>query len=280
MLVAVRDFGLIQLILRSMAFRRLDLLRPGSLTVVIASWNAPEMLEVALSAVRHFADRPVTILVVDNHSRSSPKPITDRHGANLLRLPANLGHSMALDIGFLLARTEFVMALDVDAFPYHERWLSTFLSPLDEGLTVVGCDWYRHYAHPCCLAMRTERFVKMRHSFKAVGRYGLDVGEAISRREGPAQVRIIPKTANVAGTGYVGASYGDVLYHNAYGTRHFRLGNPDIDALDVSASWATRREHALAVWHDGLARFGPDTWTPPGGRAGSGEDPLGHERPV
>lgn len=258
--IALRDLGAVQTTLRIAALRRIDRLEAGAVTVVIASWNAPDMLEVALAGVERFADRPVRVLVVDNHSASSPRALTDRFGARLVRLPFNTGHSMALDIGFLLARTEFVMSLDVDAFPYSENWLARFLSPLSEGATLVGCDWYKHYAHPCCLAMRTARFIQQKHTFKAQWNRRLDVGEVITEREGRDHVRIIPKTATIAGTGYVGASYGDVLYHNAYGTRHLRLGNPDDDALDATEDWVTTREHALAIWHDGLARYGPATW--------------------
>lgn len=258
--IAIRDTGAIQWGLRSIARNRLSSLEAGTVTVVIASWNAPDMLEVALSAVRHFADRPTRISVIDNHSRLNPKSIAERFGARLVRLPLNTGHAMALDIGFLLARTEFVMSLDTDAFPYGPAWMRTFLDPLEEGAKVVGCDWYRHYAHPCCLAMRTENFIRTGHSFKAKWDQEIDVGEMISMREGPANVRIVPKTGNIAGTGYVGASYGDVLYHNAYGTRHLRLDDPDNDTLDITETWATKREHALAVWADGLARFGPSTW--------------------
>lgn len=262
--IAIRDSGAVQGLLRLAAKRRLSSLEAGSVTVVVASWNAPDMLEVALAAVKRFADRPTRISVVDNHSRRNPRAIAEQFGARLVRLPINTGHSMALDIGFLLARTEFVMSLDTDAFPYSPAWMPTFLDPLDEGAKVVGCDWYRHYAHPCCLAMRTENFVLARHSFKAQWEREIDVGEIISRREGRDNVRIVPKTGNIAGTGYVGASYGDVLYHNAYGTRHLRLDDPDNDALDVTETWATKREHALAVWADGLARFGPATWNGPG----------------
>jgi glycosyltransferase involved in cell wall biosynthesis len=253
----------VQWCLRLAARRRISSLEAGAVTVVIASWNAPDMLEVALAAVRRFADRPTRIRVIDNHSRITPKSIADRFGAQLVRLPANTGHAMALDIGFLLARTEFVMSLDTDAFPYSRDWMPTFLDPLDDAATVVGCDWFKHYAHPCCLAMRTEHFVKAGHSFKAKWDLEIDVGQTISTREGPDKVRIIPKTGNIAGTGYVGASYGDVLYHNAYGTRHLRLHDPENDMLDVTETWATKREHALAVWRDGLARFGPATWNGP-----------------
>jgi len=50
-----------------------------------------------------------------------------------VRLPFNLGHDLALDIGFLLVDTEYVVALDVDAIPLHERWLKELLQPLSTG---------------------------------------------------------------------------------------------------------------------------------------------------
>ena len=81
--------------------------------------------------------------------------------------PFNVGHELALDVGFLLAETEYVVALDVDAFPLDEDWLDRLLAPLASGNEVAGARLNREYVHPCCLAMRKERFVLRRHSFRA-----------------------------------------------------------------------------------------------------------------
>lgn len=263
LLLRARDTEVIQRVLRRQAAGHLDRLEPGAVTVVTASWNSNDLLEVSLAAARHFADRPLHLLVVDNHSAVPPTAVIRRYDARLVRLPANLGHGVALDIGFLLARTEYVMALDVDAFPYRAAWLPTFLDPLDHGATVSGCEAEEHFAHPCCLAMKTDRFVRARHTFVANMDRGWDVGQRISQIEGN-KVHLVPKTGNLHGSGIVSASYGDVLYHNAYGTRHLRLANPDQDALDPTSHFAMTRQVAREVWAEATLRFGPDTWTDAG----------------
>ena len=264
--VVVERAGVLQSALRIRARRRLPRLRRG-VTVVVASWNSDAFLPAALSGIRKFADRPVQILVVDNHSEVNPRAICDRFSARLIRLPANLRHGVALDIGFLLSSTEYVMSLDADAFPFGANWLPTFLDPLEMGYEVVGCECARGYAHPCCLAMRTETFVSKGHTFRAPQRLelenqrGYDIGELISRRSGSDRVAIVPKTDSVHGTEwYVGATYGDVVYHNAYSSRHLHLASPDSDGLDSSENFVMTRQFALATWEEALQRWGPSTW--------------------
>ena len=104
-----------------------------------------------------------------------------------------MGHGAALDLGWLRARTSVVVALDVDAFPISDQWLSRLTTPLDEGATVVGAhggevldrlsrdvppEWRgRDFVHPCCLAMRLRDFVARDHSFRADRSSGRDPGE-------------------------------------------------------------------------------------------------------
>ena len=264
--VVVEKLGVLQSALRFSARRRLTRLRPG-LTVVVASWNSDEFLPTALQGIRQFADRPVQVLVVDNHSDISPRDICDRFAARLIRLPVNLRHSVALDIGFLLSSTEYVMSLDADAFPFSEKWLSTFLDPLEAGHDVVGCECARGYAHPCCLAMRNETFTSGRHTFRptypldAHGKAGYDVGELLSRRINLDRVAIVPKTNSVHGADwFVGATFGDVVYHNAYSSRHLHLERPDSDGLEPSDDFVMTRPFALSTWEEAIRRWGPATW--------------------
>lgn len=264
--VLVERLGVLQSALRFSARRRLTRLQPG-LTVVLASWNSGEFLATALSGIRKFADRPVQVLVVDNHSEITPLDLCDRFSARLIRLPANLRHSVALDIGFLLSSTEYVMSLDADAFPFSTGWLPRFLDPLKMGYEVVGCECARGYAHPCCLAMRTETFVAGQHTFRAPfpvgaeGKGGDDVGQLISRRIGLDRVAIVPRTNSIhGGDWYVGATFGDVVYHNAYSSRHLHLERPDSDGLDPSEDFVMTRQFSLSTWEEAIRRWGPPTW--------------------
>ena len=245
--------------LRWRAKRRLGALEPGAVTVVTVNWNSVDMLEVAIDQVRRHSPASTRMLVIDNHSDVDPRPQIRSIApwVRTLRLPVNLGHGLALDIGALLTSSEYLVTLDVDAFPLSEAWLPTLLDPLDEGAEVVGCAGYRGLAHPCGLAMRTARFVSARHTFVARftgGPDGWDVGERISIREAP-DFEILPRTDSIGQAlgepEIVGSVFADVIYHNYYGTRHLREADPEA-ALDLGAT----RSRSLDVWAAALERFG------------------------
>jgi glycosyltransferase involved in cell wall biosynthesis len=239
--------------LRVRARRRLAQLEAGGVTVVTVNWDSTSYLEVLLRLVRRRSSPDVRILVVDNGSRDRPAAVIAANpDVRSVRLPFNAGHDLALDIGFLLADTEFVVSLDVDAFPLHERWLEELLAPLRSGCEVSGARLNREYVHPCCLAMRTERFVRRRHSFRsryrprAAGRDASgDVGEEISAREA-GRLRFFDPTSQ-RGPGDVGTVFGGLVYHNFYATRFQTTMQSVLDAHvgadDPAAAWAQALEH-------------------------------------
>lgn len=242
-------------LLRGRARRRLASLAPGRATIVTVNWNSGRYLRVLLDVARRRSPDGTEIIVVDNASHDDTSEILARHpDVRLVRFPINLGHEIALDTGFLLARTEYVVALDVDAFPLHDRWLDELTGALRDGVEVAGARLNRHYVHPCCLAMRTARFVERGHSFRA--RYiprtetsdaSGDVGEAISAAEG-GRVRFLEVTSQ-RGPGDVGTVFGDLVYHNFYSTR-FRATTAAV--LDQHVT----NDAAAAAWDEAVARYG------------------------
>jgi hypothetical protein len=170
-----------------------------------------------------------------------------------IRLPSNVGHDLALDIGFLLTETEYVVALDVDAFPLHERWLDELVAPLNSGTQISGARLNREYIHPCCLAMHTARFVRERHSFRShytprtPGRDASgEIGEEISAREA-GRLHFFEPTSQ-RGPGDVGAVFGGLVYHNFYSTR---FGTTDDTVLDSVVA----ESDAEAAWEEALERY-------------------------
>ena len=242
-------------LLRRRALRRLASLEPGAATVVTVNWNSWEHLEVLIDLVRRRSPAGTRILVVDNGSEDPSRERLRGHPeVSALRLPVNLGHELALDLGVLLCRTEFAVALDVDAFPLHDDWLERLLAPLDAGALISGARLNRDYVHPCCWAMRTARFVEQRHSFRSdyrpreEGRDASgDVGEIMSAREAP-NLHFLEVTSQ-RGPGDVGTVFGDLVYHNFYATR-FRA--TDAATLDGAVS-AGDPERA---WEEALRRYG------------------------
>jgi glycosyltransferase involved in cell wall biosynthesis len=241
-------------LLRARARRRLSRLEPGATTVVTVNWNSWPHLEVLIDVVRRRSPASTRIIAVDNGSRDgSRRRIRERAGVKRLLLPMNVGHELAMDLGVLLADTEYVVALDVDAFPLHEDWLDRLLGPLSEGAQVSGARLNREYVHPCCWAMRTARFVERGHSFRSnyvpreEGRDASgDVGEAISTAEAP-NVHFFEVTSQ-RGPGDVGTVFGDLVYHNFYATRFNATSDQTLDQVvgvdDPRRAW----EEALDRW--------------------------------
>jgi glycosyltransferase involved in cell wall biosynthesis len=223
--------------LRARARRRLGKLRPGAATIVTVNWNSWPHLEVLIDVVRRRSPAGTEIIAVDNGSADeSRQRLGEQSGAKGLLLPANVGHELAMDLGVLLAETEFVVALDVDAFPLHDDWLERLLAPLSEGAQVSGARLNRSYVHPCCWAMSKARFVERKHSFRAhyqpreEGRDASgDVGEEISVAEAP-NVHFFEVTSQ-RGPGDVGTVFGDLVYHNFYATRFNATSDQTLDQV-------------------------------------------------
>src|SRR4051794_15366224 len=126
-------------LLQARARRRLSRLQPGAATIVTVNWNSWPHLDVLIDVVRRRSPGGTRIIAVANGSRDESRArLDERPDVKALKLPLNLGHELAMDLGVLQVETEFVVALDVDAFPLHEDWLERLLAPLSEGAQVSG----------------------------------------------------------------------------------------------------------------------------------------------
>ena len=237
-------------------------LRPG-VTVVIVNWNTEDYLRFTLQMVRRYSPGDVRIRVIDNASTSRVDELVRGFGGTTIRLPANVGHEPAMDLGFLLTRTTHVVALDVDAFPIAPDWIDQLIGALDAGNDVAGAHLRGGFVHACCLAMRTERFVRRRHSFTSrrgkglavsadeVGYQGWDTGNLISLRE---PRRHLVDRVEVRGPGDVGSVFGTLCYHNFYSAR--MSGQQKYPISD--AEWATGLavESPAIAWSEAVRRWG------------------------
>lgn len=226
----------------------------GAVTVLTVNWNSFSHLAVLIDTVVRRSPAGTKILVVDNGSQDGSRArLALLPRASEVLLPTNMGHDVALDLGVMLCETEYVVALDVDAFPLHDRWLHELLAPLQAGARISGARLYGEYVHPCCWAMRTARFVNEGHSFRnryrppSIGSDASgDTGQEISAREAP-RLHFFEVTRQ-HGPGDVGTVFGDLVYHNFYATR-FRATDERI--LDGGVE----RADAERAWDEALRRY-------------------------
>ena len=224
----------------------------GSATVVIVNWESLEYLAVAVEAIRRYSPDDLQILVVDNGSTDgSRKWLRRNEHVRSLLLPVNIHHGPAMDLGFSLSRTQYVISMDVDAFPLSIHWLHSVLEPLQRGCLVSGVVSQRNFVHPCLLAMERQVFVRGRHTFRSRrGDYttsaAWDTGELITRRCEPA-VHRISATSHI-GPYWVGTSWEGVAYHNMYAVRHLRKYGAKMNSADATIDWGITRRDAERAW--------------------------------
>ena len=181
---------------------------PGT-TVVIVSWNTIAVLKNVLQAVRSNSPSSTQIIVIDNGSTDGTKEwlqeqrLTDR----CVLLPFNIGHGRGLDIGFALAKTETVVTMDSDAFPFSTTWLDTLSESLEQPQVQAAGMWGRRdRLHPACAAFRRQAFYDARCSFNNYtpwmdrneppvwGENSWDTAELLFERIGTENVRLLPVT--------------------------------------------------------------------------------------
>src|SRR6478672_2798427 len=110
--------------LRAIARRRIEAVEPGAVTVVTVNWNTLPYLQTMCEMVRRNSPLGTRIVVVDNASTDGSRQwLRGRGDLEAVLLPFNIHHGPAADLGALRVRTEFLLLLDVDAFPISDRWI-------------------------------------------------------------------------------------------------------------------------------------------------------------
>lgn len=223
------------------------------------NWNSLSFLRGMLEATRAMSPPDTEMLVVDNGSSDgSVAYLASRVDVRTMRLPMNVGHGVALDLGAATVDTEFLAVLDVDAFPVSDRWLDEATLPLRQGAQVAGAHMHRNFVHPCFLVIRTATLHEYGLTFRPVGSLAavgaraplfLDVGEGLSQRlivrfGGGSALHFFEMTSQRGPDG-TGAVFGELVYHNQYATQ----GSRQAEALEIF-------EEALHEHHPDLGSDG------------------------
>lgn len=231
-------------------------LAPG-VTVLIANWRTSVFLQSTVSQVLRCSPPGTRIVVVDNASTNESRKACRAlpSSVKVISLPVNVGHGVALDLAATWASTEFIVALDVDAFPIDHRWIERLERPLRQGARVSGAGGSMGHIAPCCLMISLERFVEQRHTFTSRFVPGneprlrpervWDVGRLISLREGPDALHRFERTAYLDEDKRVGEIFDELVYHNGYAT---------VDRVPRHRGTVTEGD-ALSTWRLALERF-------------------------
>jgi glycosyltransferase involved in cell wall biosynthesis len=210
---------------------------------VTVNWNSLAFLRLTIEAIRATSPVDTEIIVFDNGSSDgSLEYLRSRSDVRAMRSPINLGHGVALDLTVASVDTEYLVVLDVDAFPISDRWLPESLDALERGAQVAGGRMNRNFVHPSFLVTRTSVIHRYGMTFRPVGSLSklessaplfLDVGEALSQRMivkfGGARALHFYEATSVRGPGGTGQVFGDLVYHNVYATQ----GSHQNSALQV-----------------------------------------------
>lgn len=144
--------------------RRRRGIRPG-VSVVIVSWNTRDILESTVTSIRRHSPADTAIIVIDNGSTDGSREWIKAQASidRCVLLPFNIGHGRGLDMGFALAKTDTVVTLDSDAFPFADHWLDVLRDPLrDDSIDAVGMWGRRDRLHPACAAIKRRSFYDAR----------------------------------------------------------------------------------------------------------------------
>lgn len=117
------------------------------MTVIICTYQRPELLEISLSTLQlqTLSKDKFRVFVVDNAGQPSVAHIAERFGASYYHAPV-VGHSGARNFGWITARTEWILYLDDDikAPPdLLERFYHRMLLPEVDVLGGRYVHWYR-----------------------------------------------------------------------------------------------------------------------------------------
>ncbi len=212
------------------ARRNVGNLRRGE-TIIIVNWNTRQVLQDTIAAVRELSPGHVPITVVDNGSNDGSRQWLETQDVDLLALPINVGHSIALDLAFYGCETDIAITLDSDCVPISADWFDALVDPIRSGYAVIsGARSKRNFVHPMAMAVDLPRFIVDGLTFQVFkmpevdtsnevwGENAFDTAEWMSRMVHPDELHFLETTPNPV-EGLPGMTSGGVVYHHGGVTR-------------------------------------------------------------
>jgi hypothetical protein len=132
----------------------------AGVTVCTVHHKTPDLLEVQLGRMRRHG-WPTRVLVIDNASGpvvcKQNEEIARRFGAELFLSQKVVSHGVAIDLAAREVNTRWLLALDSDAWPIRDGWLSAIIDAHASAVvrgpvhTYQAARQVKRWAHPWCL---------------------------------------------------------------------------------------------------------------------------------
>jgi len=108
-------------------------------SIIVPNWNGRPWLDKCLQSLLAQTARPVEVLLVDNASTDgSPEHVERTYPAvRVLRMPENLGFSVACNAGIRASAGEFVSLFNNDAWA-EPSWVETLVKAMGDDPTIGG----------------------------------------------------------------------------------------------------------------------------------------------
>ena len=107
----------------------------SSVSIIILSWNSGRHLPICLNALSNQSFKDFNVVLVDNNSTDNSVEGLKDDWADLSivvkKLDTNLGFAIANNLGAHLARGEWIVLLNADAYPEPD-WLEQFLKTAEQ----------------------------------------------------------------------------------------------------------------------------------------------------
>jgi len=230
--------------------------RSATYSVIMVVHNALQMTRLStVQTLRRISGHDARLVIVDNASNDGTEQwlrlLAQRGDIDVIRNETNIGHGPALELARSKTHSPYLVALDSDAFPLCDDWLSRLRAKLNDRVRVAGIRHHRDYIHPSCLLVSRQTLDDLNLSFlnEKDQPSQFDVAERISHEVKARGYEIdglertgAQRRGSVTEPVYLGSEYEGVVYHQWYTTRAAMAPGMQIDDVPLDSMETSLRE--------------------------------------
>jgi len=204
------------------------------LSIVSANIDSPEWAKLLVKSVVKFSSILSEIIIIDNASlESNLKWLEAQYIVKLIKLPKNIGHGGAMDLGTQIAKSKYIVFLDIDSHVQRIGWDLDLIKlyDSDEKIKLIGVIGPEHKPlHPPLFFYEKEFVLENNISFKYLPRLSTDTAQKaywdiINLGFKVERLQKGEKIYNCIGD-EIHLYDKSTIYHHWYGTR-FNENNPE-----------------------------------------------------